>query len=78
MADGQNAAAERRANGQVVITGFENGAVKVALSPGLAADTAERLLYGAMKFLEREILLGKIRQLQDAPRVEIPKRPLLG
>jgi hypothetical protein len=80
MVDGLNGGiADPQATASVLVTGFENGAVRVALSQGLTADAAERLLYGAMKGLDRQLLVAALQATLTGPRIvgarELP-RPL--
>lgn len=39
-------------------------------------DIAERMCYGAMKFLERELTARRLAAILDAPKIEIPRGPL--
>lgn len=63
------AAVEPRPLGQVIVTSFDTGGLRVATSPGLTPDVAERMLYGALKHLERQMLLLGLRQMVEQPRI---------
>ena len=54
----------------VVVTMNEHGQVHVAQTTPSAACSA-MLLYRALTFLEREMLLARLRQ-DDRPRIQVP------
>ena len=62
---------------RIMVLGFPGDRVRVALSDGLPLDIAERMLYGALKFLERELAVLRLRQVLAEPRIEIPRGSLL-
>jgi hypothetical protein len=72
-----------RGVGQVVVTELEGGGVRLTLPPGQALDRSERLLYGALKFIERGLAALRLQQaLQPrvaiAPSSALPRGPMLG
>ena len=58
----------------VVVTMNESGGVHVAQHTP-SADFSAMLLYRALAFLERELLVARMRQ-DDRPRIQVPGRPL--
>lgn len=68
---------------QIGVMLLANGQVRIAMSPGLALDAAERYLYGALKFVEREIQTRRLHEMLDTPRVQLaagtglPRGPMI-
>lgn len=61
--------------GQISLLLFEGDLLRVQMGP-VPLDIAERMCYGAMKFLERELTARRLAAILDAPKIEIPRGPL--
>ena len=52
---------------------LDTGGVHLTIPPGLPADVLERCLYGALKYIERRVLIAELSQALNAgPRIMVP------
>lgn len=61
--------------GQIGLLLFEGDVLRLHTGT-VPLDIAERMCYGAMKFLDRELTARRLAAILDAPKIEIPRGPL--